>query len=165
MKQSLAPILYVDKKLIISIGEIDKNKVPQIKWKSKARASPEGNPSKNKEVRLIVQERQIENGWTHVTLIAYKSKSEPGYIVPSKSALIGNIIYLSDVYAPLKDMMKIIITEKSIKDSASSHELTNSLKSRWNFELVSNCKEFNKFGDQSARISINRLQNSWIPML
>ena len=54
MKQSLAPILYVDKKLIISIVEIDKNKVPQIKWKSKAQASPEGNPSKSKEVQLIV---------------------------------------------------------------------------------------------------------------
>ena len=120
MKQSLAPILYVDKKLIISIGEIDKNKVPQIKWKSTLHASPQGSTSKNKEVRLVVQERQIENGWTHVTLIAYKSKSEPGYIVPSKSALIGNIIYLSDVYAPLKKMMKIVITETSSKNSSMS---------------------------------------------
>ena len=58
-------------------------------------------------MKLIVHEKQIESGWTHVNIIAYKVKSQKKDILPGKVALIGNTIYLSDVYAPFKDIMKI----------------------------------------------------------
>ena len=94
-----------------------------------------------------------------MNLIAYKTKSQNMDILPCKAALIENtidntnIIYLSNVYAHLKDMLKIVITE-SIRQENRFYE----------FELTK-CPEFNRFNIPIERISINRLENSMIPQL
>ena len=89
-----------------------------------------------------------------MNLIAYKhdhrdndDKSELISILPGKAALIGDTIYLSDVCAPLKDMMKIVITERNGKGAVKFRRDSIQIESRWNFTLYTVCNEFARFGN------------------
>ena len=60
-------------------------------------------------------------------------------------ALIGDVIYMSEVYGAFRDMMKITMT-KTVTLEASSLDLNKHTlrkgKDKWSFELSKVCPEF-----------------------
>ena len=89
-------------------------------------------------------------------------------ILPGKAALIGDIIYLSDVHGAFQDMMRIRICEDTLNDQDTTDldsDLQKPQYKKWSFKLNKGCPEFNRCGERNTPISIDRLKNSWITKL
>ena len=171
--------------MIISLGEIDTEKLPTIHWKegeindSKVISIHLSDPSQLKQnllsiksmktsntklpnnqetIRLIVQHKK-RKGWDYVNIIAYDKHFEENgkqRIFPNKVALIGDTIYLCNVGDSLNQLQKITIHKRSSPIPINDLE--------WRFELHQDCPEFT-YGDLSAPITIDRLKMSWVDKL
>lgn len=183
----LAPLVYTKKKMVVTLGEIEKSKLPSIVWKQKsmlleenegvasnneAEADDDQDREADKEkqekqsIKMLVQQKEMENGWTHVNLILYSNQSTKS-ILPSKAAMVGDVIYLSNVHGQFNQLMKVIMFKEEIGMRNPNHSIADFKTGQpaWTFKLFTDCQEFKRFGEEKSPISIDRLNHSWVTKL
>lgn len=66
----LAPLIYTRKRLVVTIGEVDLSRLPEIHWR---RRNDDRRTIQDKFGMIVQKNTSLVNNWTHVNLVIYSN--------------------------------------------------------------------------------------------